>query len=300
MAVVGSDNPVHPVREYLGGLVWDRQPRLESWLVRYLGCEDEPLSSALGICWAIGCVARIYEPGCKLDTVLILVGKQGSGKSSAIRTLASPAWFADSIVDTRNKDAYQVIRGVWLYEWGELDSLKRSENTATKAFVSSATDTYRPSHERNVIKVPRSTVFVGSTNEFSFLNDPSGSRRYWPRDVGAVDIQALARDRDQLWAEAVSRYRADESWWLNPALETLRAEAAADYEHEDPWTKAIEHHLGLAQGKTTLAEVMADLEIPKGQSTRAAGMRAASVMRSLGWKRRRTRSGSSKVREWYR
>jgi putative DNA primase/helicase len=243
-------------------------------------------------------VARIYEPGCKLDTVLVLVGEQGARKSTALKTLFSAAWFADSMIDTRNKDSYMVLRGVWGYEWQEMDALKRSENTAAKAFLSSSHDTYRPSYSRNVVKVPRSTVFVGTANELD-LSDTTGSRRYWPREVGVIDLEGLARDRSQLWAEAVARYRTGEQWWLDAVAEKSRAAAAGVYEREEVWLSPIEQHLAGKQ-VTTLAAVLLDLEVPRGMTTIAAQMRASKTLKLLGWRSRRRRVKGSKVREWYK
>ena len=202
LAVVADKNPIHPVREWLDGLSWDGTKRVDSLLVEYFGAKDSPLTREMGLKWAVGCVARIFDPGCKLDTVLVIQGPQGAKKSTAFRKLTgNDAWFSDTLVDFRNKDAYQQLQGVWIYELAELDNVKRSDIGAIKAFLSAQVDKYRPSYGRHVQTYPRCTAFVGSTNDLEFLPaDPTGSRRFWPCKIGAIETERIDEDRDQLWA----------------------------------------------------------------------------------------------------
>jgi predicted P-loop ATPase len=237
--VVARDHQVHPVRDYLSGLTWDGQERVCDWLTVYLGVSDSGLHRAYGEAFMLSCVARVMEPGCKVDTVLMLLGAQGVRKSSALRTLAGDGWFADTSIDVHDKDARQALAGVWVYEWAELDALRGRESSAVKAFVSTQIDHFRPSYGRNMVDVPRQTVIVGTTNETTPLSDWTGSRRFHPVVVEAVDLDALARDRDQLWAEALHLYRSGAQWWLTPDDDAARAAASVEYTSTDPWEAAV-------------------------------------------------------------
>ncbi|MFZ1426574.1 MAG: VapE domain-containing protein, partial [Geminicoccaceae bacterium] len=212
--LVARGLPHHPVRERLNALVWDGTPRLANWLQTYLGTTVEADPDApkrateklrylqqVGPAWMISAIARIYEPGCKADHVLILEGAQGIGKSTAAATLAlDPGWFADEIADLGTKDSAQDLRGKWVIELGELSAMSRSAVERVKAFISRRVDHYRPSYGRRSQDFPRQCVFIGSTNADAYLGDETGGRRFWPVKVGQIDVPALVRDRDQLWA----------------------------------------------------------------------------------------------------
>jgi hypothetical protein len=192
VATVADENRNHPVRNYLEELVWDGVPRLDSWLQRYLGVKvlpgigEEAKHRALyvrevGRRWAISGVARIYRPGCKADHALVLEGRQGAGKSSALAALVPNAdWFADEISDLGSKDSAQDLRGKWLLELAELSALKRGEIERVKAFMSRSVDHYRPSYGRRSQDFPRQCFFAGTTNAEEYLIDETGNRRWWP------------------------------------------------------------------------------------------------------------------------
>lgn len=278
---VAAENPYHPVRHYLRTLAWDGVERIAAIPEDVLGSKRTELSQAMMRRWFISAVARALSAGCKVDTVLILVGLQGVRKSTFFKTLADP-WFIDSSVDIHNKDSFQVLRGAWLYEWAELEVLKRARDaTAAKAFLSSAIDTYRPSHARYVVDVPRSCVIVGSTNERDFLTDATGNRRFWPLDAQKVDIELLASQRDQLWAEAVARYDRGEQWWFD-AGET----AALEYLHEhyhaaDAWDDAVLAYDGVDFTTGDVLRFALKKEI--GNWSKPDEMRVARILRRNGW-----------------
>jgi len=235
---------IHPVQSYLESLVWDGNPRLDTWATAALGATDTPLTRAIAARWMISAVARIFQPGCKADHMLILEGPQGIKKSTALKVLAGSAWFTDELAEIGCKDADQQMRGVWIIELAELDAISRAEISRIKAFLSRTVDRYRPPYERYVIEVPRQCVFAGSVNLDSYLRDETGNRRFWPLKCTRIDIDALARDRDQLWAEAVVRYRQKCIWWLEePELcQAVDAEQEARYQG-DAWDSRIDHWL---------------------------------------------------------
>jgi predicted P-loop ATPase len=169
----------------------------------------------------ISAVARIFEPGCKADYALVAEGKQGLGKSSGIKALAGGEWYTDDIADVGSKDAAMQVRGRLLVEIAELKTLTTgtAENSHVKAFMSRSVDHFRPPYGRRVGDFPRQAVLFGTVNHFQYLKDETGARRFWPISCnGPVRVEEIKRDRDQLWAEAVARYRKKEKWCLTPHI----------------------------------------------------------------------------------
>lgn len=213
VAAVARDWTVHPVREYLAALKWDAEPRLQIWLTEYLNAEGPPdYLAAVGSKFLISAVARVESPGCQVDHVLTLEGPQGVGKTQTVKILGEP-WVTDGLPDLHSKDAAIHLAGVWFVEIAELAAMRRTEIEAVKAFLSRRDDRYRPPYARRSVDVPRQCVFVATTNEAAYLRDPTGNRRFWPVRCGkTINLDGLAGDRDQLWAEAVHRYQQGEVW----------------------------------------------------------------------------------------
>lgn len=211
--MVAGRHRFHPVREYLNTVrgTWDGTPRLRGWLKRVCnaqaieGLEDvtDKYLARVGSWMLMAMCARVLTPGCKYDYIVIFEGAQGAGKSTLARTLGGD-WFADTGLVLGDKDAYQNLQGVWVYEIGELDSFSRAEVTKVKSFASSSKDRFRASFDRRPRDYPRQVIFVGTTNEDHYLTDPTGNRRMWPvRVQGQVDNVWLRESRDQLFAEAL-------------------------------------------------------------------------------------------------
>ncbi len=239
VAGVARANTIHPVKDYLSGLEWDGEERLDTLLVDYLGAEDSPYTRAVTRKAFTAAVARIYRPGCKFDYILVLSGPQGRGKSSLIARM-SCGWFTDSLAGIGTKEAYEGIQGFWLVELGELAAMRKTEIETTKNFISKQVDSYRAAYGRRVEDHPRQCVFFGTTNSTAFLRDDTGNRRFWPvrlRDESPVltvwgDLtQAVV---DQLWAEAVVRYRNGEVLTLTDDLAAFAREQQAQFTEEDP------------------------------------------------------------------
>jgi predicted P-loop ATPase len=234
-----QERSFHPVRDYLDGLKWDGVRRLADWTIRSLGADRDDYSARVGRMFLIAMVARIYDPGCKADHMIVLEGDQGVGKSTACRILAGE-WFSDSLPDVRDKDGAQHIRGRWLVEIAELAAIGKAEAETLKSFISRQVERYRPAYGRKEVVEPRQCVFVGTTNRSVYLKDETGARRFWPIKVNKVDIVGLREARDQLFAEAVTAYRAGEKWWPDQSFERqhIRPQQQARYE-TDPWEPAI-------------------------------------------------------------
>lgn len=227
VGAIAKESPCHPVREYLRSLRWDGDQRLDGWLRAYLGAtEPENYLAAVGGCFMVSAVARIMEPGCQADHVLVLEGAQGIGKSKAARTLAIRSeWFADDLPDVHSKDAALQLSGKWIVELAELAAIRRStEVEAVKAYLTRTQDVFRPPYGRRTVTVPRQSVFIATTNEREYLRDPTGNRRFWPVSCTRIDLVALGRDCNQLWAEAVYRYDAGHQWYLSDDEVKLAAE----------------------------------------------------------------------------
>jgi putative DNA primase/helicase len=293
MKIVAEENTVHPVRDYLGALEWDGVERVDRWLSLYCGAPDKTIVRAYSRRWMISAVARVMQPGCKVDTTLIIQGIQGALKSTAFEVLASVPWFSDTGVDLRNKDAMQVIRGVWVYEFAELDAVRRSDQTAVKAFLTSKVDRFRPSHARHVIRSERQCVIVGTTNELGFLRDSTGSRRFWPVQVGTVDIEGLRDVRDQLWAEAVAAFDAGEQWWLTEEEEERRVRSEYLFVEEDAWTEAIVLWLcKQPEPRVSVHDVwIGAMEKRPGDLTQSHRKRVMGVLMAIGCTKKRRSSG---------
>ena len=235
----------HPIRQWLDSLVWDGTPRLDNWLTTYLGAiGDAAYLAAIGAMFLIAMAARVFRPGCKMDYMPVLEGDQGVAKSQACAILAGQ-WFSDALPDIRHKDASQHHRGKWLIEISELSAFTRADIEALKAFITRDTERYRPPYGRLEVIEPRQSVFAGTTNRSTYLKDETGSRRFWPFLVGIINLEDLRRDRDQLFAEAVMRFKREEHWWPDAAFEAAMISPEQESRREeDPWEAPIAEYLG--------------------------------------------------------
>lgn len=205
--LVAHENHFHPIREYLDSLTWDGQERLETVLVDYMGAEDSLYTREATKTWFTAAVARVREPGCKFDCMLILTGSQGIGKSQFFSRIAKrPAWFSDSLSRLDNsKESMEQLAGKWIFEIGELAAMRKAEVESIKTFLSKQEDSYRPSYGRNPETFPRQCVFAGSSNRDDFLIDLTGNRRFWPiavTDASRMWSELKSDVIDQIWAEA--------------------------------------------------------------------------------------------------
>ncbi|WP_090864861.1 VapE domain-containing protein [Paraburkholderia diazotrophica] len=293
--IVAAERAYNPVQDYLRGLVWDGTLRLDTWLRDYVGAEQTAYKRAVGSRWMIGAVARALLPGAKMDNALIFEGAQGKFKSTVFDVLGG-AWFQDTCPDIGRKDALENLRGAWIIEMGELSAMRAAEIEPMKQFIAARQDRYRPSYGRRAANYPRTCVFAGTTNGEKYLKDDE-NRRFWPVSVGTIDIQALRRDRDQLWAEAVHRFNAGEQWWLNAAETVDAVGEQAARKADDDWLPIIAAWLANLDGDfegidshITNARIKTDaLRIPISELGRRDadkdGKRIRYVMETLGYQR---------------
>jgi predicted P-loop ATPase len=287
-----QERAFHPVRQYLNRLTWDRQPRLDKWLSYYIGAEPSLYNAGVGRMFLTSMVAGVFEPGCKADYMIVFEGPQGSRKSSACGILGG-GWFSDSLPDVRqDKEVAQHVRGKWLIEIAELSATGHAEAEALKAFVSRPVERYRPSYGRKEVIEPRQCVFVGTTNKTTYLRDETGARRFWPVKVGSIDTDALAHDRDQLFAEAVAGYRSGAKWWPDDEFEREHIKPEQDDRFEtDAWEESIAAHIEpLAKVRVTDVAIGA-LALDKSRIGTAEQRRISTILIKLGWKSKRDMMG---------
>jgi predicted P-loop ATPase len=318
---IAYENKFHPVRNYLNGLQWDGSSRLAEFLPKYFGAENNSYNRRIGEMFIIAMVARIFQPGCKADYMLVLEGPQGILKSTAC-TILGGEWFSENLpeVGTAGKDLSQHIQGKWLIEVSEMNAMSRAESAQLKAFITRTTERYRPSYGRKEVIEPRQCVFIGTTNRDAYLRDETGGRRFWPAVCGDVDLDMLKRDRDQIFAEAVARYRDGVNWWPDKDFERehIMPEQAERYE-SDAWEQPIERYLALLyEKKVTIIQVAVgalgnEVERPlttinkdEPQPTRGTPInrfgtadqrRIATVLTRLGWQKGKRQAGTG-VRHW--
>jgi predicted P-loop ATPase len=286
LEAVAREHPYNPGQKYLETLAWDGVDRLDDWLTDCLGVEKTEYTMAIGRMFLIAMVARALKPACQADYMLILEGAQSTRKSTACRILGDP-WFSDDLPgDVGSRDAALHLRGRWLVEISELHSFTRSEIDALKAFLTRRIDIYRPPYGRKDVEQPRQCMFIGTCNMRVYMTDPTGSRRFWPVATGDIDIDLLASLRDQLFAEAVNRYRAGEQWWPDSDFERLRIAPEQDQRYEeDAWEEPIGEYLRGVRQVTIYEIARHALAIDKDKIGTADQRRIVRILQHLGWRR---------------
>jgi predicted P-loop ATPase len=280
----------HPVRDYLRSLQWDDVQRTFVFAHRYLGCDESIYSSRIGQMWLIAMVARIFDPGCKADHMVVLEGPQGIKKSMACQVLATEPYFSDHLPDITSKDASISMRGKWLIEHSEMHAVGRAEATALKAFMSRTHEKFRPPYLREDVREPRQCVFVGTSNKDQYLRDETGGRRFHPLKCGDIDIESLKADRDQLFAEAVMLFEQGEPWWPDPAFEAehIAPQQEARYE-ADEWDVLIGDYIEhrLLGEKLTIPQLAKEaLGLDASRLGMVEQKRIAAILIRRGWVRR--------------
>ena len=287
--------------DYFNSLVWDGTPRVSEFFIRACGADDNEYTRAVSENMFTAIAARVLSPGCKFDNMVILEGKQGTYKSTVLREIIGDAWFSEASSSLDNKDFEQSLVGKIIVEFDELDQFRKSDANLIKKKLSTASDDYRPSYGRENVKVGRTCIFVGTTNQESYLKDPTGARRFWPVTIQLCDIEYTRQHREQLLAEAVHRFKSGLPFHIVPK-EQAELEQAARYE-QDEWIDEIEHYLSKNQFLS-----FSSLDIWTGcflsdvvKFTRFEQMRIANCLRVLGYKQKVSKLPNRKsVRLWTR
>jgi len=289
---------IHPIRDYLNGLTWDGEKRISQWLIEYGGSPDSLYTREVARKVLIQAVARIYEPGCKVDNVAVLEGAQGIGKSSLVNILGGK-YYVDMVIDPHSRDTVDAMRGAWFIEFSEMEVSRRADVNALKAFITRQKDRARLAYGRTSIDYYRQCVFVGTINPDAtaeYLNDQTGNRRFWPVPMRFVRRDALEKVRDQLFAEAVHFYKKGEAVYITD--KNILREAHREQESrrsKDPWTDIIgeyleENQLAKEHGFTTIKDIwLYAIKGSEGNLNRLQTHRIAHCLRDLDWDRKTTR-----------
>lgn len=294
----------NPVSDYLRQLHWDGCPRLQggAWesdtvpplSTEYLGSPPDAIFGTFVMKWHIAAVARVFQPGVKADAMVIFESPQGRFKSTYLRKMATidgHEYFADSLGDITNANSIMLLQGTWIVEVAELSGFDRKEVNAIKAWLSRTTDRYVPKYEGQPREVPRNYIVAGTHNPsgHGYLKDPTGARRFWPVPITSVDLDRVERDRDQIWAEAVTLFRAGVRWWLSPEEERAADDLTWDRRIEDPWGAKIEETVKGLQS-VTLGAVIAALGVPVAQQSELTTKRISEHLKSAGYSQGRDKT----------
>jgi len=280
----------HCVHDMLASYVWDDEPRMDRWLIDYLGAvpsDAQPLDYLLaaGRNTLLSLVARVAQPGCQVDTMLVLEGPQGVGKTTALRILGGD-YYRVALESMTQKDFLQALRGAWLIEIAELSSTTKADVDRIKVIVSTPSDPYRPTYGAFTLTFPRQCIFIGTTNRDDYLLDETGGRRFYPVRVGTINTAALLADRAQLLAEAHVRMSNGEPWHLMPAT---TGPVQAHRHVLDAWTNTVLDYL-IGKPDVTIAEVLKEaLKFHESAITDRESKRVGRILRSAGWERRTIR-----------
>lgn len=291
---VSDYNRYNPVVDALEKLKWDGVKRLfgdektPCWASYYLGAENSDINKVFGARWFISACARAYEPGCKVDTMIILEGDQGLKKSSVIQAISDslmPDVFTEIKLDPSNKDSALKLQGMLVVEIAELSGMSKAEVEDVKSWLVTKKDRFRRPYGKITENFPRSSIFAGTHNPtegMGYLKDQTGGRRFWPIACEGIDLEGVKADGAQLWAEAVHYYKQGEQWWLTADEETLAKEAQKERLEFDPWGDIIDQFIA-GHEKVTLSGILNCLEIPKERRTIYHAKRVSAHMQNIGW-----------------
>jgi len=284
---VAYQNIEEPIKDYLNSLKWDGSHRIDDLFEVVFRAQvikgSKQLIREMSRKWVLSLVARIIYPGCKMDTFLVLCGEKGLGKSTALKTLIGEAWFADSPLDISKKDSLELIHSseTWLWELAELHSLQGRTADNFKAFISSASDKFRPSYQQFPKSYQRRVVFAGTSNNYQFLSD-GPERRVWPITcTGSIDTDYLRTWRDQIFAEAMEALRDREIWHLERDSQAMLSHLQQAYIIDDPW--ALQVRDAIVSGKNTTSMIMREIELPVSQQHSGNARRIAQIARDYGY-----------------
>lgn len=250
LAVIFEKHQFHPICDYLNGLSWDGESRLDTLMIDYMGAEESEYTKAVTRKSLIAAIARVFNPGVKFDHILTIIGSQGKGKSTILSKLGQ-SWFTDNfhLSMIQGKEAAEQIRGVWLVEISEMAGMARAEIERIKGFVAAQVDRYRQAYGRRVENYPRQCVFFGTTNRSDFLRDQTGNRRFWPVEIGVCEAtrdvfnDLTKYEIDQIWAEALHFYKNGEALYLPEELQPAAEQVQKEHTEEHAWTGLIHQYV---------------------------------------------------------
>lgn len=287
-----------PLTDWLSSLTWDGTERIATWLADGYGCDRNEYTAAVGRCWLVSLVARAFKPGCQVDTMVVLEGAQGLRKSSSLEILGG-CWYRAITQPFGSKEWLEAITGVvWLAEVADLSGFRGRDLDHLKAALTTRVDRFRRSYDRRALDYPRRCVFTGTTNRDDWQADDTGARRFLPVAVREVNLEFLRANREQLFAEAVHRFKAGEDWWEIPQKDAEQEQEQR--RDDDVWQPRIENYLH-GKSSTTVPDILEFcLDIDADKQDKRAQMRVSSILRVLGFIRKLERQGVTVLRVWKR
>lgn len=299
---VCKNNTYNSLQDYLKKLMWDGKPRIDKLFVYYCRAKDTEYHRLVGRKFCISAVARALKPGSKVDNMIILEGKQGIKKSTFIETLFGENFFTDHLDTLGSKECVQQMIGKWGIELAELHNLESVSDNLKKGFISRKTDKIRLPYDKNTTDIPRTCVFIGTTNQVNgtYLTDSTGERRYWPVICSGMNLDAVRKDRDQIWAEAVKAFRSDEKWYFEGADNKMVKEEQQQRTVIDPLTDKIMSFVD-AKHSVTVAEILEEcLNLSYDKFTRSIEMRVSNILKLEGWEKSRKMYNGKRLRLYVR
>lgn len=286
LVLAAREHSYHPVRDYLGGLKWDGIDRISTWLPALLGTDASDYTKLIGPKVLIGAIARIYQPGCKLDTVLIIEGDQGLLKSTAIKALFGEEYTRDATdLFRQHNKMVLLMTGAWAIELAEFSAVLRADENTVKGLISTQKDTVVLPYARASTDHLRQNILIGTLNpdESGYLKDRTGNRRYWPTFATKINLELIRQWRDQLWAEALVRYQAGEAWWLTADQEKIAEHARKTRNVIDPWAELLADKLA-GQMIVDPMYAMEKLGIQNEKRTKETRDRVCQCLKAVGFK----------------
>lgn len=282
-------------KEYFDSLVWDGQERLPTVMMFGWGTPQNEYYEAVGRCWFVSMVARVMRPGCQVDTVPVFEGEQGAFKSTALSIIGGD-WYTECHEQAVSKDFFMILEGKLVVEIAEMHAFSKAEVRRVKGIISCRVDRYRAPYASTVENHPRQSVLACTTNEEQWNRDPTGARRFWPIRCGKIDLNYLASNRDQLFAEAFHRYKSGETWHEVPQETAKRMQE--ERRLADAWEEVIAEW---AVGRTSfsMTELLSDCLLLEVKDHRMdVQHRASASLRTLGFRQIHSRVGTKRMRRW--
>lgn len=283
-------------KDWFETLVWDGEFRMSKFFINALGAKDDSYTIQASNNFWVGMVARVYRPGCKLDTMVVLEGEQGLGKTRALSAIGGK-WHTESEESITSKDFFQCLDGKLIIEIAELDSFNRAEVTRIKQVISCSIDRYRTPYNRRPEDHPRQSIFVGTTNDTEYLKDHTGGRRFIPIRCGVINVDYIKENREQLFAEAVTWYKQGNDWHIMPYEETKFEQESR--RQSDEWEYIIKDYINF-KSVVTVKDISVDcLKIDTSKLDMPIQKRIGRILRSINWHKKQTKVNGTNIMAWH-
>lgn len=298
---VAMQNHFDSAQDWINGLPWDGVKRVNEFFHKYFGAEPCAYTSAVSRYLWTALAGRVISPGCKADMVPVLVGEQGIRKSSGVKAIAPyPSCFAEISLNERDDDLSRMMRGVLVAELGELRGLKGKDQESIKQFLTRSHEKWIPKYQESETTMPRRLVFIGTTNEDEFLSDSTGNRRWLPINVNSVDVDAIEKDRDQLWAEGASLFKSGGVDYQ--MAELLAIEQHKDFEIQDPWKSDVINWINIkrprdgSEFQIQISDILDDqFHMTLSKKTNWEATRVARILKQLGYIKKRVSTQTGRL-----